>query len=269
VRAWLTLMVVAGCDLVYGLEGRLPPEKQPGDEDGDGALDNDDSCPHIASQSTTDADDDGISVDCDPDDSNPTTMKRWFPITAGSIDGLSLDGVGMILEDGYALGDPDHFGLSSLVFDVDTGTAIVDVGFEILSNSAETDGEQPWAEMGVMTVHRSFVPERERRGDVCFLGVSLDTDAEPPMVESAYLEMNEDEEAKPSVMFPAPLNGSVGVLHMERTRLDVACSVVRPGKTTANASFEVDTLAATTGKIAITSERMVTKLTFAWLAWQP
>ncbi len=265
-HAWLLSMLLAGCDLVYGLDERLPPEARPGDEDGDGTLDDEDSYPHLANESSTDRDDDNISIDCDPDDNDPTTMFRWFPLTAGSIDELRLDGIGKLADDGFVLGD--HDGHSALVFDVDADTAIIDVGFEILSSSVEDDHFFDWSEIGVTTVHRAFTTDRTQRGDTCFYGVNADPKLDPP-VGDAYLEMNEDDAPEPSVSFASPVNGTVGRLHEQRTPDEVVCSVVRTNTTTPTLSFTPEALSNTSGKIAITAERMVAKLTYAWIAWQP
>lgn len=265
-RAWLLSTLLAGCDLVYGLEGRLPPEARPGDEDGDGTLDSDDSCPHIANESSIDRDNDNISLDCDPDDNDPTTMFRWFPLTAGAIEDLQLDGIGEIADDGFVLGD--HSGHSALVFDVDADTAIIDVGFVIVSSSVEDDHFYDWAEIGVTTVHRAFTTDRKQRGDICFYGVDKDPDADPP-VGDGYLEMNEDDATQPRVSFASPLNNTVGRLHQQRTPDEVTCSVVRINATTPTLSFIPEKLSNSSGKIAITAERMVATLTYAWIAWQP
>jgi hypothetical protein len=266
--AWLSLMFVAGCDIVYGLEGRLPPEARPGDEDGDGALDNDDSCPHIKNESATDDDEDGISVDCDPDDADGTTMFRWFALPGGSLeDGfMQKEGVGTIVEDGFVLGD--HEQISFIAFDeVNAGTVAIDVGYEIVSNVVEDDREQRWAELGIHSVFRGI--ENNERGAVCFLGIAQDTEPKPPVLGDAYLETKEDNDQKPSVMFAPPLNGTIGRLYQFRTTSLVSCGATRIGTSTITTSYPVMKLAATTAGIAISADRLAAKLTHIWVAWQP
>lgn len=265
-RVWFVVLLLAGCDIVYGLEGRQPPGVQPGDEDGDGTFDTDDPCPHIPNESATDRDSDGISIDCDPDDDDGSTMSRWYPITAGSIEDLTQDGVGEIADDGFILGD--HRGLSALVFDVDTDTATIDIGFKILSSAVETDFMLDWSEIGVTTVHRSFQADRKERGDICFYGIDSNPAATPP-VGDGYLETSEDDMPKPKVSFPSPVNGTIGRFHQTRSPLEVACSVVRPNKTTPSLTFAPDKLVDETGKIAISAEYMTAKITYVWIAWQP
>lgn len=265
---WLSLVFVAGCDFVYGLEGWLPPEARPGDEDGDGTLDEDDPCPHIAHESATDEDGDKISVDCDPDDNDATTISRWFALPAGSLEGgfTQKQGVGKIVEDGFVLGDHDQ--ISWIVLDeVVAGTVTIDVGYEIVSNVVEDDREQRWAEIGVHTVFRGI--ENSERGAVCFLGIAQDTQPKPPVLGDAYLETKEDADQKPSVTFAPPLNGTIGRLYQFRTPSLVSCGATRMGTTTVTAGYPVMTLAATTAGVAISAERMAAKLTHIWVAWQP
>ncbi len=121
-RAWLLAVLLAGCDLVYGLEGRLPPEAQPGDEDGDGRLDENDACPHIANESDVDLDVDGIAAECDPDDEDNTTMFRWFPIRDGLLGGdFSQMGTIGLVGNSLQFG-ADEVHTSWLFYDVDATT---------------------------------------------------------------------------------------------------------------------------------------------------
>jgi hypothetical protein len=257
-------MLLAGCDSVYGLEGRLPPEARPGDEDGDGVLDNNDSCPHIANESDTDLDDDGVSEDCDPDDKEPSTLTRWIPITAGSLeDAFVQTGAGKIVADGFELGVRDE--RSWLVFDLDAmaHTANIDVGYEMMSNVIEDSGTHPWSELGVHTVHRGMTDST--RGSVCFLGIG--EDGEQPPVVAAYLETKEDEQTRSTVSFAPPLNGTLGRLYQFRTMNEVRCGA-RRGDEITTSNYEV-TRTSAMGGFAISADRIVAKLTHVWIAWQP
>lgn len=237
------------------------------DEDSDGVRDVDDLCPHIANESPIDRDGDRISIDCDPDDNDGTTESRFLPLTAGSLDNaLRLEGIGGMSVNGFVLGS--QTGFSALTFGVDTGTVLVDLGFEIQQSSVENALTDPWAEIGIISVHRAFTSARDMRGDVCFLGVAL-AETPPVMVGPAYLEMNEDDQAGPTVTFPSPLNGEVGRLRHVRTPQRIHCSVVRPQHTPVENMMDVTALATTTGAVAISAQRMVANLTYLWIAWQP
>lgn len=261
-RAWPLLLLVAGCDVVFGLEGRQPPGVLPGDEDADGVVDEDDPCPHIANESPTDEDQDGVSKDCDPDDDDGSTMIRWIPIKDGSLeDALVQEGQGKVLEDGFELGA--NTTTSHLVFEVDTDTAIIDIGYEITGNNYEDLQQAPWSELGVHTVQRGFLDAD--RGSVCFLGVGESFETQE---DEGYLESKEDEQSVSSVTFVPPLNGTKGRLYQQRTPEKVSCGATRDGASMLTTSYMV-TRSSESGRIAVTADRIEAKLTHVWIAWQP
>ncbi len=262
-RAWLFITLLAGCDAVFGLDGRLPPGALAGDEDGDGTLDDEDPCPHIPNQSSIDEDNDGVPRDCDPDDSDGSTATRWFSLEAGSLDdAFVLSGMGTLTADGFDLGG--HGVESSLLFEVTARTANIDIGFEILSNSVEDDHDHPWAELGVHTVVTRFTQET-MRGSVCLFGVDdIHDDHDGP---TAYLESKEGEQTPSRLTVASPLNGSKGRLYQFRTPERVRCGLLRNGTQLATTQYDV-THTFDTGAIGISADVVVARLTHIWIAWQ-
>jgi hypothetical protein len=64
-RALASLVVVAGCNQVYGLDGTRVIDETFADKDGDGIADADDNCVDVANAFQTDGDRDGLGDACD------------------------------------------------------------------------------------------------------------------------------------------------------------------------------------------------------------
>lgn len=257
----VALLLLAGCDLVLGLDRPAVTD----DDDGDGVRDEADPCPHLADESSTDADQDGISVDCDLDDSVATANRLFWtfrdgerPLELPLVSGSAFPDREL---DAIILGQRSE-GLSALVLDVATDTALIDVGFVILENAIEDDvTTEMWTEIGVFAVHREFTLDRQIRGDNCYIGNN------PPPSES-YLELNEDAQSRNTPRrFPGPLNGLAGRLRVKRnpTRLD--CVLKQTTGLETSDGFAVDDKTRV-GKIAITTERLRARLSYVWITYQ-
>jgi hypothetical protein len=255
-----SLVFLAGCDLALGLD-------RPGhDDDMDGAPDDEDGCPHIPNQSTVDADGDGISVDCDIDDSATTTNRIFWTFLDGQRPAeLTLVGGSAIADrDGEAI----VFGQKSdsngaLVLDVQTDTALIDVGFEVLDNAIDDEASSgvPYVELGLHTVHRAFAEDLKERGDTCFFGRN-------PQPAAGYLELNEDEESRGSPPhFDGPLTGISGRMRQKRTPARTDCLLVQASGLQSSNGFDVEDRGRT-GKIAISSDRVRARIRYVWITYQ-
>lgn len=261
---WL-IGCLAGCDALFGLERDTPLL----DEDGDLRGDADDPCPHLADESTIDADKDGVSSACDPDDNNDQTRVTFyafddtFPGT-----GITFTGAGTQEAEfpGTAtLGAIEGGGLTTIVTkDMIHSTAIIDVGFEMLGSSREDLDEGPWSELGLHTVHRAFTTDLTERGDTCFYGIGLDP------TRPVYLEVNEDEQSQgSSVMAAGPLKGTRGNIRMMRTPLRVDCTVTREGLDALFNGFVPTKLMDEVGEMALSFDAVKVRLRYVYLAHQP
>jgi hypothetical protein len=252
----------AGCDQVFSLE-RPDAAAVDDDDDGDGVMNSADPCPHLPHESAVDADRDGISVDCDVDDAVRST-RRYFSFRAGDTEDLVRAADGIYAADGDAIMLGEIENQTSLVLEVATSTALVDVGVQMLENAIEDGAGAGYVELGVFTVHRAFTQDRSMRGDNCFVGRNND------QPRPGYLEFNEDNIQIPvSPRFPGPLSGLTGRMRHVRTPARVACRLVREGVQEIAAGFDVlPALETATGKIAITTDRVRVRVDYAWLSYQ-
>jgi len=254
------LLFLASCDTVLGLE------RTGHDDDLDGAPDDEDGCPHIPNQSTVDADGDGISADCDIDDSVGTTNRIFWPFLDGQRPAeLTLAG-------GSATPDPDNeaivFGHKSdgggaLVIELQTDTALIDVGFEVLDNAIDDDDgtDPPYVELGLHTVHRAFTQDYKLRGDTCYFGRNP-----PPL--AGYVELNEDDRSFGSpARFDGPLSGINGRIRQKRTPARTDCVLVQATGLQTSAGFDVED-GDRTGKIAIAADRVRARIRYVWVTYQ-
>jgi len=252
------LFGLCGCDLVLGLD------RSGHDDDGDGAPDELDLCPHLADESSIDLDGDGIGADCDVDDT---------VVTPGRLFWTFLDGerpAALQLVEGTATPDPEAEALvlgrrtdgqNALVVDVTTATALIDVGFEILDNAIDDDlRATPYVELGLYVAHRSFTSDLKTRGDNCYVGRN-----EPP--DAGYLELNEDDRSHGTPQrFDGPLSGVAGRMRTVRTPARLDC-VVRTTDLETSGGFDVSS-PDRTGKIAISAERLRARLRYVWITYQ-
>jgi hypothetical protein len=252
----------AGCDQVFDLE-RPPRPPVAEDDDGDGITNSADPCPHIAGESPIDLDADGISADCDVDDA-VTSNGRYFSIRGGDTEDLvrAGDGIYRADGDGILLGTADN--LTSLILPIDTGTVLIDLGVTLMDNAIEDGEGASYVELGVFSVHRAFTTDHSMRGDNCFVGRDND------VPEPGYIEFNEDTASiSTRPRFPGPLGGMTGVVRHVRTPTRVTCRWSAEGMEDVAAGFDVDpTLRTTSGKVAITTDRIRVRLDYAWIAFQ-
>lgn len=253
-RAWLGVLVAAGCDVAFGLERG---EGDGVDDDGDDVPDSTDLCPHIANESQVDADKDGISVDCDPDDATPS-QRVFVPFLAGDIGSLAFTGVVSVEGDAVVvgtLGEPQ----SLLALDIDTGMVLIDLGFAINATAIEDGTGASWSEIGLFSAHRQST--NEMRGNVCFYGIDN-------AVVPGYLEFNEDQRYLEALRFPPPISGTSGHLRHLRTPATLSCTLDLDTGQRISDTRPVEVLVATTGKVAIAADRLTARLEYVWIAYQ-
>jgi hypothetical protein len=255
-----TLLFLASCDVALGLE------RTGHDDDVDGAPDDEDGCPHIPGQSTLDADGDGISADCDIDDSDKTTKRLFWSFLDGQRPPeLTLVG-------GTTTPDPDEeaivFGQKSagdggLVVEIQTVKALIDVGFEVLENGIDDveDSGASYVELGLHTVHRGFASDLKDRGDTCFFGRN-------PPPAAGYVELNEDDKSFGSPpRFPGPFTGISGRMRQKRTQARMDCLLVQASGMQSGNGFDVENMSRT-GTIAISSNGVRARLRYVWITYQ-
>ena len=118
-RWWYLVALLAGC-------GRVAFDPRHGhDEDGDGLLDSEDPCPHVAGD-TADRDGDGVGDACDP---NPDVPSEHFLVFATMQPGdQPFDDASGFTQEADALSFSGNIypGITGVV-----GTVRIDVGFEI------------------------------------------------------------------------------------------------------------------------------------------
>jgi len=105
VRITVALVLVSGCNNVFGLDSTKPhscwsPVHTTHDEDGDGVTDDCDNCPADANPEQTDADQDGVGDACDP---HPGTADMIV-----AFDGFVDDSAWTVTDGTFALGDDDY-----------------------------------------------------------------------------------------------------------------------------------------------------------------
>ena len=260
------IAALGGCDTVWGLE-RDPPDAAVDidDEDGDGVTNAADPCPHIASQSTTDLDLDGIPADCDPDDTMFATKHVFFAFNTLE-PGVDITGGDPVANGAMVLGATTD-GLSTFVIrDVLAATVLVDVGYEVLASNIDQGRTSPYDELGVYSVHRGFSADNKQRGDVCFFGTNMHDVAHPKPV---YLEMAEDDKFQGSIGDVSTLTNTRGRFRMVRTPAQVDCTVHREGLPSLLNHFDVPDLTNAVGKVAVSAQRTRVRLRYVWFAYQP
>jgi hypothetical protein len=258
--------MLAGCDYVYGLNGRIDVDAPMDahadgfvdgvDDDGDGEDNDVDLCPHIAFESQVDDDQDGISRDCDPDD-HAQDMRLYLSIVDGVVAPFNLSGMGRIDGNGFILGAKTN-GFSTMVLGANAGFVDLAIGYEMQENSIDDMGDAgAFSEIGMFAANINF-NNNMNRGNVCFFGRS-----EAPQPEQAYLELDENQDAHGLIGLPLPLHGSRGTFHMARTPSRVDCTLDRDGVITTN-GYEVS---IDTGRIAISAERTAARIDWIWVAY--
>ncbi len=253
-------MVLAGCDLVLGLD------RAGQDDDRDGGPDDEDGCPHIPGQSVLDADRDGISADCDIDDADPTTKRIFWTFLDGERPPeLTLVG-------GTTTPDPDGeailfgqktAGYGSLVVELQTVAVLIDVGFDVLENGIDdVEGSgASYVELGLHTVQRGASDDLSVRGDTCFFGRN------PPPADG-YVELNEDDKSFGTPpRFPGPLTGISGRMRQKRTPDRADCLLLQASGVQSGNGFDVSDMSRT-GRVAISSDRVRARLRYVWITYQ-
>ena len=257
------LALCGGCDAVFGLELAPGIDASPlaHDEDGDGIDDVVDGCPHIADAAATDEDQDGIPAACDDDDRRASTAT-FHALTAGLPPGASiLQGTLAQGADALVLGDGD---VTVLSLDRMPSTALVEVGFEVLSNQVE-DGlrDQPWAEVGVHTIIRS--PAANEFGDACYFGRR--SGVEP----QGYLDVFEDAAVVGTGVagIPGPLTGQTGRLRIVRDPGRIDCQANLADGSVRASTGTVRDLAAVSGDVGVSAGNALVRIRYVWISAVP
>ena len=258
------LALCISCDAAFGLDlaGDAGGDARAlaHDEDGDGIDDEVDGCPHIASAAADDDDADGIPAACDDDDRRASTGS-FYPLTTGLPPGAEpLQGVVTQEADALVLGDQ---GVSVIALDRRPTTALVDVGFEVISNQVEDEPrDQPWAEVGVHTTVRS--PAANEFGNACYYG------RRGGMEPSGYLEAFEDTSVLGSAApASAPFTGQVGRLRILREPKRVECQASLLDGSLVAISGDGQALAAVNGAIGFSAGHALIRIRYVWISAPP
>lgn len=263
-RRLLALVSLAGCDVVFGLEENKTAdsvlESATHDEDGDQIADRFDLCPHQAAPEMLDTDDDGIGDRCDP---RKTTPDLRFFIAFENGD------AGVLLPRGSLATEPDALVVGSITSEggflldmIVTDTADIEADLEIVETKALV-GE--YAEVGLFTVHRSFLDGGTERGDVCFFGTD-DFDRTPPIPRN-FLEFEHDDSYRSdlSVRFDGTVVGVRGRLSHARSPQTFACAFASTTLNQGNSGAQPTDRGAVTGKIAVTTHFLRARFHYLWI----
>jgi hypothetical protein len=266
--ACLLIASLAGCDTVWGLErGDAPPAIDTNDEDEDGISNSDDPCPHLADQTQTDADKDGIPEICDSDDQENQTVAVFFGFDSATVP-TALDIQGSVTHTdvtGTVTFGRLATGLDTITLKgVMAKTALIDVGFEIVDDTVEafpptTDG---YNEIGLYTANESYTPAT--RGDVCFFGSLMTTNPDP-----LYTELGENAGTHQTKSTAGGLKGTKGRMRLTRTTEKYECSVFRTGMGMLVDSKNVEALQDASGRIGFSTEKLIVRLRYIYIAYQP
>ena len=268
VRFAVLLVLLAGCDQVFGLErSGIDPRL---DEDADGVPDAIDPCPHIANESLVDDDQDGVPVDCDPDDHAGGTQRLFFNFEGPMPAQLIVNGTIDIDPDGSVELGSANSSIDSIVVDhLTTSTVLVDVGYEILANKIEdvpmAYGPFDYAELGLYTAKRSLDDDKTMRGNVCFFGTNPMSASVP---QPLYVEFAEDAGGFLAKREIGTLDGTTGRMRLVRTPLEVKCTVLRDGQGLLSNVAPVQDLGAAAGTVAVSTDAMRGKLRYLFIAYQ-
>jgi len=256
-RAYL-LIALAGCDAVFGID--LPSH----DEDGDLVDDSVDLCPHLAGDAQVDSDGDGIGDDCDLDPSRAGDHARLYTFRDGIEDLLvsgqfTHDAERGAIELGALTGE-EH----ALLSPVTTSSVLIDVGVTVLENALETQRDEPWAEVLVVSVHRAFSPGSDDRGDACFYGRDHGPDGDD--VLPVYLQANQDEVLEDFRHFAQQLDGVPARVRHARGGGQTHCVVTRDDARQTHAFDEGRTA---TGTFGVGTVRLRARLDYLWVVTPP
>jgi len=265
-RAGGLLVMLAGCDAVFGIEERAtrpaePFESTTHDEDGDGTPDAFDVCPHQNPNREDDRDGDGIGDDCDPRLDTPDT-RYFFSFADGDIRRLRTTGIFEkdVPGDAVVLGAISDT-LSYITVDgVDTGTA--DVALQVTfdaSDRAQPIPTGPWSELGIASSHGSHDETRVDRGDICFTGSDSNV---PPN----YLEFDEDavDLDQLTKRYDGALVGMTMTFEHHATPAGFDCTVTRAIGSISNTHVRTSPRTKR-GTVSIDTVRLRAKLHYLWV----
>lgn len=251
---WLAVLpLVAGCQLVFPLEG---PDAALPDEDGDGIPDVDDLCPHIKGGSQTDDDKDGVGLACDPHPFDDAVLDRslFFAFHGGDYDPslLELIGTADALDEAIAIGDPagePTWLLTTEAFPANANTEIqIEVGFVIVSA-----GDTTYHEVGILASHLDETAQL--RGRVCFAGYE-------PMVPG-YLQTNFNDTLDDKLDGASSLDDHNAILRMKRVGLSGSCEIERDGFTYLSDTFNDPALVG--GQLGVVTGQARVRVRYLWI----
>ena len=172
-RWGIAVLSLTGCDIVMGLDERPHRpvsglESATHDEDGDGIVDRDDPCPHLAAPADDDFDNDGIGDLCDPR-IDQLDLRYFISFERGTTGNLVRDGQIGVGPDGDSIVFGDELDShSTLVLPI--MASIVDIETSVTIGKTKPLDQNEYAEIGLFSVHRDFDAQNQLRGDVCFFG---------------------------------------------------------------------------------------------------
>jgi hypothetical protein len=257
------LTLLAGCDLVLGLEEKparpaLPGESKTHDEDADGIADALDPCPHRAEygDSEPDADEDGIGDACDP---RPLAADQRFFISFEGGSSTLLKAYGSSAAEANSLVLGGEAGDAQLVF---TGlqAGVVDIEANVEIVRIKSLGQDDYAELGLHSVYRAFEPTM--RGDTCFYGSDVRTGQLPN-----FLEFNNDADSLSdlSLRFDGTIANRRGRYSHARTPDMIGCAFASGGETQSNAGPHEITPRDVLGSVAISTYQLQVRLYSLWV----
>lgn len=266
IRALWSLLVLAGCDAVFGVAPGGAPDGPAGgdgsagthDEDGDGIVDDLDLCPVSAAPELDDTDGDGIGDACDPDPHAPYERAFLFTFETANSDGLAM--TGSVRHDGDDLvldGTASAGSFETAVYllgetgPLTTASAHVDVGYTLI----EPPPDDTWHELGI-----AFVGGQEtlNGGDACVGGYRYAAPVESYVgIETGFMHVAE-------AVTPTSIAGERVTMRGTRSPLQVACVLDGPsiGVTTSAPS----TLARdASGRVGAFAAQVQARLHYLWI----
>jgi hypothetical protein len=144
-------------------------------------------------------------------------------------------------------------------------TALIDVGFEIVDDTVEaTPPSETYNEIGLYAANQNYMPDT--RGDVCFFGrIQGDSLADAPL----YTELVENNGTGKTKFTKGGLKGTRGRMRLTRNPTTYACSVIPTGTGALGDATQVETLSLVPGRIGFSAEKLVVRLRYIYIAYQP
>ncbi|HEU0032286.1 MAG TPA: hypothetical protein VFQ53_16760 [Kofleriaceae bacterium] len=251
--AFVTLPLLAGCQLVFPLDGPGEKTTLQHDEDGDGIPDVDDLCPHVNGAAQADGDKDGIGDECDPFPIDGSDEHHFFAFQDGLFDPTVLDdtlGDFASKPDALVMGAVDGGEQWLLSVDPILATAYdLEFGFQIV----EPNPDAGYHEAGLVISH--VTEDTGGRGRICVAG--YDPQA------TAYLDTVENNGTPDRRVPEGTMFATIARLHLTRTANLGTCRLQLDGAGSASLNF-ADTY-TDAGRIGLTSAFARVHIRYLWI----